>query len=83
MMYTPVIGFLVLSCIYFFQHNIEVMYACLIISSNFFIAATIESVFKKWEQRKILEYKTLSDVFDNWTKDLKEKQKEQQNKEDK
>lgn len=83
MMYVPVVGFLVLSCIYFFQHNIDKMYVCLILASIYFVAATIESVFKKWEQRKILEYKALSDVFDNWAKDLKEKQKEQPNKKDK
>lgn len=51
-----------------------------ILAGIFLISATIESVYNKWTQKKALEYKTLSEAFEKWANDLKEKQKEQEKK---
>ena len=80
MLYLSVLGFFILATIKLIQQDTNGFFMFSILASIFLISATIESVYNKWTQKKALEYKTLSEAFEKWANDLKEKQKEQEKK---
>lgn len=80
MLYLSVLGFFILAAIRLVQQDTNGFFMFSILAGIFLISATIESVYNKWTQKKALEYKTLSEAFEKWANDLKEKQKEQEKK---
>ena len=80
MLYLPVLGFALLSIIRLFQSNGTECIIFTALAGLYLIPATIQSIYEQWVQKKALEYKTLSEAFEKWANDLKEKQKEQEKK---
>ena len=80
MLYLPVLGFALLAFIRLFQGNGTECIIFAALAGLYLIPATIQSIYDQWVQKKALEYKTLSEAFEKWANDLKEKQKEQEKK---
>ena len=80
MLYLPVLGFAILSILRWSQGNFEECMLFAIVAGVYLIPATIQNIYDQWVEKKILEYKAMSEVFGKWADDIKEKQKEQEKK---
>lgn len=80
MLYLSVLGFFILAVIKVIQQDANGFFMFSVLAGIFLISATIESIYDKWTQKKVLEYKTLSEFFEKLSNDLKEKQKGQEKK---
>ena len=80
MLYLPVLGFAIFSILRLTQGNFEECILFAIVAGIYLISATIQNVYDQWVEKKVLEYKAMSEVFEKWANDIKEKQKEQEKK---
>jgi hypothetical protein len=80
MLYLPVFGFAIFSILRWSQGNFEECILFAIVAGIYLIPATMQNIYDQWVEKKALEYKAMSEVFEKWANDIKEKQKEQEKK---